>query len=112
MSEISKEVSYLKGLADGMKLSEKSDEGMIIAKLIEVLDSAAEEIEILNKRNIELEERIDESELEAENLNTVSEDELEDYEDDGDEFFTNILDEDDIPDEQIFTDLDEFGSEE
>ena len=59
-----------------------------------------------------VEERIDESELEAENLNTVSEDELDDYEDDGDEFFTNILDEDDIPDDQIFTDLDEFGSEE
>ena len=72
-----------------------------------------EELEI--KEHVEegldgVEERIDESELEEENLNTISEDELEDY-DDGDEFFTNILDEDDIPDEQIFTDLDAFGSE-
>ena len=73
-----------------------------------------EELEI--KEHVEegldgVEERIDESELEAENLNTVSEEELEEYEEDGDEFFTNILDEDDIPDDQIFTDLDEFGSE-
>ena len=80
---------------------------------IKAVEDDNEELEI--KEHVEegldgVEERIDESELEEENLNTISEDELEDY-DDGDEFFTNILDEDDISDDQIFTDLDAFESE-
>jgi len=68
-----------------------------------------EELEI--KEHVEealdgVEERIDESELEEGNLNEVSEDELEEYDEDGDDFFTNILDEDDIPDDKIFGELD------
>ena len=67
-----------------------------------------EEIEI--KEHVEetidgMEERIDESELEEDNLTEISDAELEE-EQDGDEFFTNILDEDDIPDDKIFKDLD------
>ena len=67
-----------------------------------------EEIEI--KEHVEetidgMEERIDESELEEDNLTEISDAELED-EQDGDEFFTNILDEEDIPDDKIFKDLD------
>ena len=75
-----------------------------------------EELEI--KEHVEegldgVEERIDESELEEDNLNEVSEEELDDeYEEDGDDFFTNILDEDDIPDDKIFQDLDEMQDEE
>ena len=55
-----------------------------------------------------VEERLDESELAEDNLTEVNEDELEnDYsEDNEDEFFTNILDEEDIPDDKIFKDLD------
>ena len=69
-----------------------------------------EELEI--KEHVEevfdgIEEKLDEIELEEDNLNEVSEDEIdEDYNDDGDDFFTNILDEDDIPDDEIFKDLD------
>ena len=75
-----------------------------------------EELEI--KEHVEegmdgIEERIDESELEAEDINEISEEEMEDeFADDGDDFFTNILDEDDIPDDKIFEDLEGMKDDE
>lgn len=45
MSELSKKTAYLKGLAEGMKLAEKSDEGSVISKLIEVIEEMASEID-------------------------------------------------------------------
>ena len=59
-----------------------------------------------------VEERIDESELEADNLVEVSDEELENAGDPDDEFFTNILDEEDMPDDKIFKDLDALDDEE
>lgn len=59
MSEISKKVSYLKGLAEGMAVSEKSDEGRLIGKLLEVLSEAADEIDALWNKNDELEDRLE-----------------------------------------------------
>ena len=76
---------------------------------VKLYSETNEEIEI--KEHTEegmdgIEERIDESELEADNLIEVSEDELEEQDDLEDEFFTNILDDEDISDDEIFTDLD------
>ena len=45
MSDLSNKTAYLKGLAEGMKLAEKSDEGSIISKLIEVIGEMASEID-------------------------------------------------------------------
>ncbi len=76
---------------------------------VKLYSDSDEEIEI--KEHIEegldgIEERIDESELEEENLNEISEDQLDDLEDDEeDEFFTNILDEDELPDDKLFKEL-------
>ena len=44
MSDLSKKTAYLKGLAEGMKLAEKSDEGSVISRLIEVIDEMASEL--------------------------------------------------------------------
>ena len=63
----------------------------------------------LNKRMLESGE-LESAGLTEEDIKQIN-DELEQYDEDEDEFFTNILDEDDIPDDQIFTDLDGFGSE-
>lgn len=60
MSEISNRAAYLKGLSEGMNISEKSDEGKLIAKLIEALSDAADELDALWARNDELEMRLDE----------------------------------------------------
>lgn len=76
---------------------------------VKLYSDTDEEIEI--KEHVEegldgVEERIDESELEDENLNAITEEELEDAEnEDDDEFFTNILDEEDLPDEEILKEL-------
>ena len=45
MSDLSKKTAYLKGLAEGMKLAEKSDEGSVISKLIEVIEEMASELD-------------------------------------------------------------------
>ena len=45
MSDLSKKAAYLKGLAEGMRLAEKSDEGSIISKLIDVIEEMATEID-------------------------------------------------------------------
>lgn len=60
MSDILNKVSYLKGLAEGMNISDKSDEGKLIAKLIDVLSDAADEIDALWAKNDELEMRLEE----------------------------------------------------
>ena len=78
---------------------------------IKLYSDTDEEIEI--KEHVEealdgVEERIDESELEEENLTTVDEEELEGDSEEEDEFFTNILDEEDMPDDKIFKDLDQI----
>ena len=41
MGYLSEKAAYLKGLADGMKLEEKSDEGKMIAKIIDLLEDIA-----------------------------------------------------------------------
>ena len=72
-----------------------------------------EEIEIKEHQEEGLdgvEERLDESELEESNLTEVSEDELEEQEDLDDDFYTNILDEEDMPDDKIFKELDGDGN--
>ncbi|MBR0278209.1 MAG: hypothetical protein IJQ50_07110 [Clostridia bacterium] len=45
MSLISEKVSYLKGLAEGLNISEKTPEGKIISEIINVLGSISDELE-------------------------------------------------------------------
>ena len=58
-----------------------------------------------------VEERLDETELEEDNLIEVTDEELENAGDLDDEFYTNILDEEDMPDDKIFEDLDALDDE-
>ncbi len=48
MSELTNKAAYLKGLADGMKLDEKSDNGKLMAEIIKLLSDITEEIEMLD----------------------------------------------------------------
>jgi hypothetical protein len=56
-------------------------------------------------------EEFDETELEEDNLIEVTDEELENAGDLDDEFYTNILDEEDMPDDKIFEDLDALDDE-
>ena len=111
MSDVINKVSYLKGLAEGMNISDKSDEGKLFAKLIDVLSDAADEIEALWAKNAELEMRLEELDEEmyaAEmDIDAIYDDiegdfDYDDYDgyDDGegdfDEFLDSLDDDDDL----------------
>lgn len=59
MSKLTDHVSYIKGLAEGMKLDTESNEGKIITKLLEVMEEMAEENLQLRKDLDELNEYVD-----------------------------------------------------
>lgn len=67
---ISEKVSYLRGLMDGMKIDESTNEGKLFAAIIDTLDDVALEIEDLSDEIVEL----------GDGLDVVSDD-LEDLED-------------------------------
>lgn len=71
MRYLYEEVAYLKGLAEGMDISNESKEGKIINKIIDVLDSFADAIVELDEEQTDL----------AEYVESIDED-LSDVEDD------------------------------
>ncbi len=56
---ISEKVAYIKGLAEGVKLDTKTDEGKIISAIIELLGDICDEIDALDDAQIELAEQLD-----------------------------------------------------
>ena len=48
MSDITKKASYLRGYADGLDISPKSDEGKLIGKMLELIEEMAEMIDELD----------------------------------------------------------------
>ena len=51
---ITENAAYLKGLAEGLKLDEGSNEGKLILKMLDVIEEMAEKISILESANEEL----------------------------------------------------------
>ncbi len=87
MEDLIKNVSYLKGLTDGLKIEEKSDEGKVLVKIIECLDEMAEAIYDLAADQDDLfdqVEAIDEDLSEVEDI--VFDEDDDDYYDDEDDF--------------------------
>ncbi|MBQ4518710.1 MAG: hypothetical protein II997_09025 [Clostridia bacterium] len=68
MGFLSERAAYLKGLADGLKIEEKNDEGKVIAKILDLLEEFAASIEEVDEAVAECEESIDELEEFAEEL--------------------------------------------
>lgn len=46
--ELIKKISYIQGLADGIKLSDKSDEGRMISQLIDIINDIVDELSDVN----------------------------------------------------------------
>ena len=59
MSNLTDRVSYIKGLAEGMKLDTDKNEGKIIEKVLELLSDMAEEMENLRRDHEELDEYVE-----------------------------------------------------
>lgn len=87
MKYLYEEVAYLKGLAEGLEISEETKEGKIINKIVDVLESFADAIVELEEEQIEL---IDYVESIDEDLSDIEDDiyeeETEDDEDDDEEY--------------------------
>ena len=59
MSNLTDHVSYIKGLAEGMKLDTSTNEGMMISKMLEVMAEMAQENAQLRKDLDELNEYVE-----------------------------------------------------
>ncbi|MBR7007051.1 MAG: hypothetical protein IKH90_00225 [Ruminococcus sp.] len=82
--ELSKKVAYLKGLMEGLKIDDSTNEGKILAMMADVLEDMAEAVEDLA---VEADETIDLVDALDEDLGALEEDfyGLDDDEEDDDE---------------------------
>jgi len=97
MSHLNEKVSYLRGLMEGMKLDTATNEGLLLSKIVDVLDSIACDIADLADAHEELNEYVDSIDQDLAELEEFFEDEFdEEYdEDDDDEYDEEDDDEDD-----------------
>ena len=93
--KITEKAAYLKGLSEGLGISDKEPTGKIIGELIELVGAMAEQIDVLSSECKELREYVEELD---EDLASVEEDI---YEDEDGEFS------DDEDDELVYDDDDE-----
>ena len=86
MSNINDRVAYLKGLAEGMKLSDETNEGKLLLKMLDVLESMAEEVTALRADHDELDEYVESIDDDLADMEEyLFDDEDEDGEEDEDE---------------------------
>jgi len=83
MNHLSEKVSYLRGLAEGLKIGEETKEGKILVKIIEILDDMALAVSELDVKLAELDdyvESIDEDLADVEEQIYVDDEDEEDDE--------------------------------
>lgn len=85
MSNLGEKVSYLKGLAEGMKVDTSSDEGKLIVQMIDVLSEAAKQLDELQEAYQELNDYVECIDDDLEELELQCEGD-EDEDDDGFDF--------------------------
>ena len=101
---ISEKSAYLKGLMDGLKLNTESDEGKMIAAIVDLLGDLTRKVTDIEDTTIAISDELDEIE---EDLDAI-EDFIMDYDDDED--YEDYDDEDDFEDEEYEEGFD-FGDE-
>ena len=101
---ISEKSAYLKGLMDGLSLNTETDEGKMIAAIVDLLGDMAKRIADIEETTIAISDELDEIEEDLDAIEDFILDEDEDYEDDEDEW-------DDEEDEDYEEGFD-FGDEE
>ena len=104
MSHLNEKVSYLRGLMEGMKLDTTTNEGLLLSKIVDVLDSIACDIADLADAQEELNEYVDSIDQDLAELEEVFEDELdEEYDDDeeDDEEYEDYEDEDEEDEDEF-----------
>ena len=82
---ISEKSAYLKGLMDGMKLSTESDEGKMIAAIVDLLGDMAKKVTDIEETTIAISDELDEIEEDLDAIEDYIMDEDEDDYDDWDD---------------------------
>lgn len=103
---ISEKSAYLKGLMDGLKLNTESDEGKMIAAIVDLLGDMAKRVTDIEETTIAISDELDEIE---EDLDAI-EDFIMDEDDEGFEDFEDYED-DDWDDEEDPEEGFDFGDE-
>ena len=101
---INEKSAYLKGLMDGMKLATESDEGKMIAAIVDLLGDITKKVTDIEATTIAISDELDEIE---EDLDAIEDYILADEEEDEEEDFDWDEDEDEEYDEEGF----DFGDE-
>ena len=103
---ISEKSAYLKGLMDGLSLNTESDEGKMIAAIVDLLGDMAKRMTDIEETAIAISDELDEIEEDLDAIEDFildEEDDFEDYEEDG---------EDEWDDDEDFEEGFDFGDEE
>ena len=109
---ISEKSAYLKGLMDGLKLNTESDEGKMIAAIVDLLGDVTKKVVDIEDTTIAISDELDEIEedLDAIEDYILDEDEDDDDKDEDDEFWP--YDDEDEDDDEISDEGFDFGDEE
>ena len=106
---ISEKSAYLKGLMDGLKLNTESDEGKMIAAIVDLLGDVTKKLTAVEDTTIAISDELDEIEEDLDAIEDfIMDEEDDDYDfDDEDEDDYDFDDEDEYDDEGF-----DFGDEE
>ena len=111
---ISEKSAYLKGLRDGLKLNTESDEGKMIAAIVDLLGDVTKKVVDIEDTTIAISDELDEIEEDLDAIEDYILDEEDDYdedEDEDDDFWPDDEDEEEEDDEMGDEGFD-FGDEE
>ena len=105
---ISEKSAYLKGLMDGLNLNTESDEGKMIAAIVDLLGDVTKKLTAVEDTTIAISDELDEIEEDLDAIEDFIMDEDEDdYDDDDDDDIYDFSDDDDDYDDEGF----DFGDE-
>ena len=102
---LSEKSAYLKGLMDGMKLSTDTDEGKMIAAIVDLLGDMTKKVSDIEETTIAISDELDEIEEDLDAIEDYILDEEDEYYDDEDEDYDDLDEFDDEDDD--FEDDDE-----
>ena len=102
---LSEKSAYLKGLMDGLKLSTETDEGKMIAAIVDLLGDLTRKVTDIEDTTIAISDELDEIEEDLDAIEDFIMDEEEDYDDDD-------FEDENWDDENGFEEGFDFGDEE
>ena len=107
---ISEKSAYLKGLMDGLKLNTESDEGKMIAAIVDLLGDVTKRVTDIEETTIAISDELDEIEEDLDAIEDYILDDEDDYDFDDDDDELDWDDEDELDEEDPEEGF-EFGDE-